>query len=79
MSIASPKIFRAASVQFDIKLGDIDHNLSYALSEINRLSKEGVRLIVLPEMWSTGYAWRKLGKLSEQTPDILEDLKRMVS
>lgn len=68
--------FKAASVQFDIKLGDVDANLSYVLSEINRLSKQGVRLILLPEMWSTGYAWRKLGKLSERTPEIIEKLKK---
>lgn len=75
MSIASPKIFKAASVQFDIKLGDVDHNLSYVLSEIKRLKKEGVKLIVLPEMWSTGYAWRKLGRLSERTAEIVGELK----
>lgn len=67
--------FKAASVQFDIKLGDVDANLSYVLSEIKHLSKQQVRLTVLPEMWSTGYAWRKLGKLSERTPEILEELK----
>lgn len=68
--------FRTASVQFDIKLGDADANLSYALSEIRRLSKEGIKLIILPEMWSTGYAWRRLGKLSERTPEIIEELKK---
>ncbi|MDO8445062.1 MAG: carbon-nitrogen family hydrolase [Deltaproteobacteria bacterium] len=70
-------MFRAASIQFDIKLGDVNYNLSYVLSEIRRLSKEGVRLIVLPEMWSTGYAWRKLGKLSERTSEIIEELKKV--
>jgi len=68
--------FKAASIQFDIRLGDVDANLSYVLSEIERLSKEGVKLIVLPEMWSTGYAWRKLGNLSERTPEILQELKK---
>lgn len=66
--------FKAAAIQFDIRLGDIDYNLSYALSEIKRLTDEGVKLILLPEMWSTGYAWRKLAKLSEQTPQILKEL-----
>ena len=69
-------VFNAASVQFAIKLGDVDANLSYVLSEIKRLSKQQARLIVLPEMWNTGYAWRKLGKLSERTPEILEELKK---
>ena len=68
--------FSAASIQLDIRLGDIDTNFSYVLSEIKRLSKEGVKLILLPEMWSTGYAWRMLGKLSERTPEILQELKK---
>lgn len=76
MPKAIQNIFSAAAIQFDIKLGDTDSNLSYVLSEIERLSKEDVKLIVLPEMWSTGYAWRKLGKLSERTPEILQELKK---
>ena len=76
MPITHRNIFKAASVQFDITLGDVDANLSYVLSKIEKLSKEGVKLIVLPEMWSTGYAWRKLGKLSERTPEILQELKK---
>lgn len=71
------KIFRAACIQFDIRLDDVDANLSFVLSEIKRLSKEGVRLILLPEMWSTGYAWRKLGRLSERTPGILDEIKEV--
>ena len=76
MPKAAQNFFKAASLQFDIKLGDVDSNLSYVLSEIKRLSRKDVQLIVLPEMWSTGYAWRKLGKLSERTPEILEELKK---
>ena len=76
MSKNFKKIVKAAAIQFDIRLGDVDANLSYVLAEIKRLSKEGVKLIVLPEMWSTGYAWRKLGKLSEQTPEIIKELKK---
>jgi len=74
--ITHRNIFKATSIQFDITIGDVDANLSYVLAEIKRLSKEGVKLIVLPEMWSTGYAWRKLGKLSERTSEILGELKK---
>lgn len=76
MRTTSKNRFSAASIQFDIILGDVDANLAYVLAEIKRLSKEGVKLIILPEMWSTGYAWRKLGKLSERTPEILQELKK---
>lgn len=69
--------FVAAAVQFDIRLGDIESNLSYVSSEIKRLTDNGVRLILLPEMWSTGYAWRKLGTLAEQTPQVLDKLRKI--
>lgn len=68
--------FRATAIQFDIVLGDIDANLSYVLSEIKSLP-EDVKVVALPEMWSTGYSWRKLGKLAERTPEILKELKNV--
>ena len=76
MQTACKNTLKTAAIQLDIRLGDVDANLSDTLSEIKRLSKEDVKLIVLPEMWSTGYAWRKLGMLSERTPEILQELKK---
>lgn len=68
------KSFKAASIQFDISLGDIDANLGYVLPEIDRLLQNEVKLILLPEMWSTGYAWRRLKNLSERTAEVIERL-----
>ena len=38
------------------------------------LARQGVQLVLLPEMWSTGFANERLEELSETTPRILEDL-----
>ena len=68
-------MIRVASVQFNHKPGDIRFN-SHRIEEFCiKAAKDGVRLIVFPEMCITGY-WhlRKLGKeellnLSEPIPD----------
>ncbi len=71
------KSIRAGIIQFDVKLGDVDSNLKKAKQRIRRLAGQGVRMIVLPEMWSTGFANQELGRLSETTPGILDEISRL--
>ena len=68
------KKIKAAVIQFDVKLGDVGWNLGVVKQRINALAKKGVRLVLLPEMWSTGFANRRLNKLSETTPGIVKYL-----
>lgn len=68
------KTLRVASIQFNIHLGDIDYNLQAALSGLRQVATEGARLAVLPEMWSTGYDYRQLAALAQQTPQVLDAL-----
>jgi predicted amidohydrolase len=65
---------RTAIIQFDIRRGDVEWNLGIAKRRIAALSKQGVELILLPEMWLTGFANERLKELSEKTPSVLEDL-----
>ena len=55
-------------------MGDVKRNLATAKRHIFRLGRQGVQLLVLPEMWSTGFENERLRELSETTPRILEDL-----
>ncbi len=67
----------ASIVQFNIALGDINFNLETAIAGLQRVAKQGAHLAVLPEMWSTGYDYRRLGQLAEETPRILLQLQTL--
>ncbi len=47
--------FLAACLQFDVQRGDVAGNLAEAERLIRRAQKQGVRLAVLPELWSTSF------------------------
>jgi len=64
----------AAAVQFNIHLGEVEHNLATALAGLRQAAAAGARLAVLPEMWSSGYDYRRLGELAEATPRVLAAL-----
>ncbi|PLX94043.1 MAG: carbon-nitrogen family hydrolase [Desulfuromonas sp.] len=67
----------AAVVQFNIALGDVEHNMASAEAGLRRVAAQGAQLAVLPEMWSTGYDYRHLAQLAEQTPHILIALQAL--
>ena len=68
------KKIKAAIIQFDIRRGDVESNLSMVKRRIFTLAKQGMQLVLLPEMWTTGFANERLKELSETTPVVLEDL-----
>ncbi|WP_321529737.1 carbon-nitrogen family hydrolase [uncultured Desulfuromonas sp.] len=67
----------AAAVQFNISLGEIDRNLATVSEGLRRVAAQGAQLAVLPEMWSTGYDYRHLPELAEQTPRVLIALQSL--
>ncbi len=68
---------KAAAVQFNIKLGDIDANVEHVRETLKRLHDEGVQLAVLPEMWCCGFAYRELNDLAKRTPEVVEEMGRL--
>ena len=75
------KSFFAGFLQFDVKSGNINNNLSRVeegLAEIAASCKQfSPGIIVLPELWATGFAYEKLPELSEKIPDLLENLQTL--
>jgi omega-amidase len=71
------KSIKAAAVQFTIALGDIEANLSHAVTTLRRLAQEGVEMAVLPEMWSCGFAYRELNQLAKRTPELVAQLTEL--
>ena len=69
------KRLKAGIVQFDVVVGDMDRNLSVVQQRIRSLAGQGVGMVVLPEMWSCGFANDRLDLFARSTPDILQILK----
>jgi predicted amidohydrolase len=63
--------------QFDIRLGDIPGNLSTVREGIDRLSRAGADLAVLPEMFSCGFDYARLCEHAARTPEVLDELSRI--
>ena len=70
----------AGFLQFDVNKGKIDSNLSRVeegLAEIAASNGQSPGMIVLPELWATGFAYEKLIDLSKKIPDILDKLQAL--
>ena len=68
-------MIKVASIQFNIKVGDVVYNTEYVFKALSSL--ENVGLAVLPEMWTTGFSYKHLVELSKTTPGIVERLKEI--
>ena len=66
--------FKAATIQFNVQQGDVDANLDYVRKALERVAAQGAQLAVLPEMWSSGFAYRQLNDLATHTAGIVEEL-----
>ena len=74
---------KAACVQMDILYGEPKQNFAKAEQYIIEAAEAGADLIVLPEMWNTGYALDKLETLADrdgsQTTEMLSRLAKKKS
>ncbi|HIJ86571.1 MAG TPA: carbon-nitrogen family hydrolase [Desulfuromonadales bacterium] len=64
----------AASIQFNVKQGDVDANLAYVREALARVAAQGANLVVLPEMWSSGFSYKNLNELALRTKGIVDEL-----
>ena len=71
----------AGFLQFDVKSGDIDSNLSNVERGLAEIAASNERIspgiIVLPELWATGFAYDKLPELTGETASILEKIQTL--
>lgn len=68
---AEMKRVQASVFQFNVKRGDIAHNVKLVRE---RLEKCPEGIVVLPEMWSCGFDYKRLPEHAMKTPEILEEL-----
>lgn len=57
--------------QMDIALGNLEANLKKAGDWIAEAARRGSDLIIFPEMWTTGYDWDNIARLSTSQGDII--------
>lgn len=57
---------RVAMLQLQVELGEPQANLQKALIMLQQAADQGAQLAVLPEVWTTGYAFDQLDVLAEQ-------------
>jgi predicted amidohydrolase len=78
---ASPgSCLKVALAQIDIELGQVRANLDKAAHFIFRAAQEGANVIVLPELWATGYDLERSLIHAEVTRlEILPSLARLAS
>jgi len=68
------KAINAAAIQFNVKPGDVDANMTYIRAALARVADQGADLAVLPEMWSSGFDYKKLNQLAGRTAGIVAEL-----
>lgn len=77
------KSFFAGFLQFDVKSGDVASNLSrveQGLAEIaTSCNSISPGIIVLPELWATGFVYDELPDLAQRVPDILVILRNLAT
>ena len=71
--------FKAACVQFDVKKEELEKNLDSVVSSLQELSKEEVKLVVLPELWAAKFEQEKAGKLWEFSQAALNEVASLSS
>ena len=65
---------QATAIQFNVNQGDVDANLNYVRQALARTAAQGANLVVLPEMWSSGFDYKNLNQLALRTAEIVEEL-----
>jgi omega-amidase len=63
--------------QMDVLPADPDGNRGKLERVIQTTEQAGCRLLVLPEMWSCGFAYSALDLMAEQTPMMLDRLQEL--
>lgn len=75
-----PPLFPAvACVQFPIVLGEVEHNISQVEGLLDQFQPDPDTLVLLPEMWATGFDYERTVELGRRTPEILAAMQRMAA
>ncbi len=71
------KTLAAGYIQFDVEAGAIRANLEKVEKALQGLSLTHPSLLVLPELWATGFDYPRLDRLAGETPTVLARLQTL--
>jgi rfaE bifunctional protein nucleotidyltransferase chain/domain len=69
----------AGYLQFDVRSGAVADNLAQVEEGLGQLKPEEGGIVVLPELWATGFAYDRLAELAGRTPELLQSLQELAS
>jgi rfaE bifunctional protein nucleotidyltransferase chain/domain len=69
----------AACLQMEIRVGDVDANLQQLKRSFVGQEPATNTLVVLPELWATGFDYPHIAALAEQTPRVLTELQQLAA
>ena len=69
--------YHAGFLQFDVQLGEPEANLAAVRAGLARLAPSGPGIIVLPELWSCGFAYERIQHFALQTVEMLDGMQRL--
>jgi rfaE bifunctional protein nucleotidyltransferase chain/domain len=69
----------AACVQFTIRLGEPERNIEEVSRLIAAYRPAPDTLLVLPEMWATGFDYARTAEMGRRTPEILGAMQQMAA
>ena len=73
----TPARYHAGFLQFDVNLAEPEANLAAVRAGLTRLAPKGPGIIVLPELWSCGFAYERLQHFALQTVEMLDEMQRL--
>ena len=79
LDVLEKAISHVGFLQFEIIPGDIHRNLEQVKKGLAKLDPSPQSLILLPEMWATGFVYEQLDTLSDAIPDLLAELENLAS
>jgi omega-amidase len=71
--------YRISLAQLNIQPGQVKSNLDQALAMLNAAHTNDSQLLLLPELWSSGYDLENAAKHALATPEILDELARQAA
>ena len=64
-------------LQMELAMGDPAANLEKVRKFADAAAEGGIRILLLPEMWSVGFTYRRMSDLAGETPELIGTIQEM--